>query len=54
MVLSKGQANYETLNDVGRSMFYILRIKCPVIGDGMGLPNGVSVLMHNKKQRGQV
>jgi uncharacterized protein with ATP-grasp and redox domains len=47
VVLSKGQANYETLNDVERSMFYILRIKCHVIGDGMGLPNGVSVLMHN-------
>lgn len=47
VILSKGQANYETLNDVKRSMFYILRIKCHVIGDGMGLPNGVSVLMHN-------
>lgn len=47
VVLSKGQANYETLNDVTRSMFYILRIKCPVIGDGMGLPNGVSVLIDN-------
>jgi uncharacterized protein with ATP-grasp and redox domains len=47
VVLSKGQANYETLNDVTRSMFFILRIKCHVIGDGMGLPNGVSVLMHN-------
>jgi uncharacterized protein with ATP-grasp and redox domains len=47
VVLSKGQANYETLNDIERSMFYILRIKCHVIGDGMGLPNGVSVLMHN-------
>lgn len=47
VVLSKGQANYETLNDIERSMFYILRIKCPVIGDGMGLPNGVSVFMHN-------
>lgn len=47
VVLSKGQANYETLNDVMRSMFYILRIKCHVIGDGMGLPNGVSVLMYN-------
>lgn len=47
VVLSKGQANYETLNDVARSMFYILRIKCHVIGDGMGLPDGVSVLIHN-------
>ena len=47
VVLSKGQANYETLNDAVRSMFFILRIKCHVIGDGMGLPNGVSVLMHN-------
>lgn len=47
VVLSKGQANYETLNDVARSMFYILRIKCHVIGDGMGLPEGVSVLLHN-------
>jgi uncharacterized protein with ATP-grasp and redox domains len=46
VVLSKGQANYETLNDVERSMYFILRIKCHVIGDGMGLPNGVSILMH--------
>jgi uncharacterized protein with ATP-grasp and redox domains len=47
VVLSKGQANYETVNDVARSMFYILRIKCHVIGDGMGLPDGASVLIHN-------
>ena len=47
VVLSKGQANYETLNDIGRSMFFILRIKCHVIGDGLGLPNGVSVLTHS-------
>ncbi len=45
VVLAKGQANYETLNDVERRIFFILRIKCHVIGDGMGLPNGVSALL---------
>jgi uncharacterized protein with ATP-grasp and redox domains len=48
VVLSKGQANYETLDDASRSVFFILRAKCHVLADHMGVPTGASVLMeHN-------
>jgi uncharacterized protein with ATP-grasp and redox domains len=44
VVISKGQANYETLDDAPREVFFILRIKCPVISDPMGIPTGTSIL----------
>ncbi|RLC96956.1 MAG: hypothetical protein DRI46_13395 [Chloroflexi bacterium] len=40
LILAKGQANYETLSDVNRDLFFLLKIKCEVIGDDIGLPVG--------------
>jgi len=31
LVIAKGQGNYETLNDQRRGIFFLLRVKCPVI-----------------------
>lgn len=45
VVVSKGQANYETLDDASRSIFFILRVKCPVISKPMGIPTGASILL---------
>jgi uncharacterized protein with ATP-grasp and redox domains len=45
VVLSKGQANYETLDDADRTIFFILRAKCPIIAQKIGIPTGASVLM---------
>jgi uncharacterized protein with ATP-grasp and redox domains len=45
VVISKGQANYETLDDAARSIFFILRVKCPVISKPMGIPTGASILL---------
>jgi uncharacterized protein with ATP-grasp and redox domains len=45
VVISKGQANYETLEDASRPVFSILRVKCPVISQPLGIPTGASVLM---------
>ena len=45
VVISKGQANYETLDDASRSVFFILRVKCPVISRPMGIPTGASILL---------
>ncbi len=47
VVLSKGQANYETLDDASRSVFFILRAKCPILAGYMGVPTAASVLMHH-------
>jgi len=48
VVVSKGQANYETLDDADREIFFILRIKCYVLAGPLGIPNGSSILMHHQ------
>jgi len=48
VVLSKGQANYETLDDAPRSVFFILRAKCPIVARHLGVPTGGSVLAWNR------
>ncbi|QQE10745.1 DUF89 family protein [Planctomycetota bacterium] len=32
VVISKGQANYETLCDCDREVYFLLQVKCPIIG----------------------
>jgi uncharacterized protein with ATP-grasp and redox domains len=44
LVLSKGQANYETLDDQGEMMFFLLRMKCPIVARAIGYPVGRLVL----------
>ena len=36
MVIAKGQGNYETLSEVEKDIFFILKIKCPVIAEDIG------------------
>jgi len=45
MILSKGQANFETL--VGRvpNAYYLLRCKCPVVSRAVGQPEGEYLLL---------
>jgi uncharacterized protein with ATP-grasp and redox domains len=45
VVISKGQANYETLDDAAREVFFILRAKCPIVADQMQVPTGASALI---------
>ena len=44
LVLSKGQANFETLEDQGEKMFFLLRMKCPIVANEIGYPVGRLVL----------
>lgn len=37
LVISKGQGNYEGLSGVDRSIFFLLRAKCPVIANDIGV-----------------
>lgn len=47
-VIAKGQGNYETLSDVNKDIFFILRAKCPVIARHLGREIGSMVLVKNK------
>jgi len=44
LVVAKGQGNYETLSDVGRGVFFVLKAKCPVIARDLGCEVGSLVL----------
>jgi uncharacterized protein with ATP-grasp and redox domains len=44
LIIAKGQANYETLSDQGARVFFLLQVKCSVIGEDIGAPVGSIVV----------
>jgi len=44
LVISKGQGNYETLSDSRAGVFFLLKVKCPVIARDIGAEVGSMVL----------
>lgn len=48
VVVAKGQANYETLDEACRPIFFILRAKCPIVAESMGVEVGSSVLIFSE------
>ena len=48
MVIAKGQGNYETLSDVDKNMFFILKAKCPVIARDLDCEVGEMILQRSK------
>lgn len=40
LVIAKGQANYETLDDQGQRVFFLMKVKCPIIGREVGASVG--------------
>ena len=44
LVIAKGQANYETLSEEGKKVFFLLQTRCPVIARDVGVPVGSIVL----------
>ena len=49
IVLSKGQGNFETLSDVEREVFFLLKAKCPIVAERIGVNVGDCVLKSNKR-----
>jgi len=48
IVISKGQGNYETLSEEKREIFFLLKAKCPVVADRIGVNVGDYVLKCNR------
>ena len=51
LVIAKGQGNYETLSKDSRDIFFLLKVKCPVVGRHVGCDVGQSLLFHNHRKR---
>lgn len=48
LVISKGQANFETLYSQNRSMFFLLQSKCNVLSRALDLPTGSLLLKQHR------
>jgi len=49
LVIAKGQGNYETLSGVEKDMFFMLKVKCPVIARDIGCEVGSLVLQRSER-----
>ncbi|MBW1933072.1 MAG: DUF89 family protein [Deltaproteobacteria bacterium] len=49
LIIAKGQGNYETLSDVDKNIFFILKAKCPVIAVDLGCEVGEMILRRGEK-----
>ena len=47
LIISKGQGNYETLSTIDVPAFFLLKAKCPVIAQDIGVEQGAHLLMSN-------
>ncbi|HPA72155.1 MAG TPA: ARMT1-like domain-containing protein [Spirochaetota bacterium] len=45
LVIAKGQGNYETLCDENKNIYFLFKVKCPVVSSLAGLPVGAHVLL---------
>lgn len=48
LILAKGQGNYETLSDINKNIFFVLKAKCPVIARDLGCEVGEMILRKSK------
>jgi len=44
LIIAKGQGNYETLSDADKNIFFILKVKCPVIARDLDCEVGEMIL----------
>jgi len=51
LIIAKGQGNYETLRESCKPIYFLLRVKCPVIARDTGCPLGRMVLQPSAGER---
>jgi uncharacterized protein with ATP-grasp and redox domains len=53
LIIAKGQGNYETLSDIDKNIYFILKAKCPVIASDIGCEVGRMILQKTKAFKGE-
>ena len=48
LVISKGQGNFEGLSDCNRQVFFLLKAKCQIISNHLGIKEGSIILKKHK------
>lgn len=50
LVVAKGQGNYESLNESVQNIYFLLKVKCPVVATHLGCDVGEMILKKSVKQ----
>lgn len=53
LIIAKGQGNYETLSDADADIFFLFKVKCPLVADHAGLPLHAHALLRSRVGRRQ-
>lgn len=53
LIIAKGQGNYETLSDIDKNIFFILKVKCPVIARHIGCEVDQMIFQNTKTPEGE-
>ena len=53
VIISKGQGNYECLDERGENIYFVLTAKCPVVAEALGVEEGEAVLKKETANRGR-
>jgi uncharacterized protein with ATP-grasp and redox domains len=48
LVIAKGQGNYETLSNIDKNIFFLVKAKCPVIARDLGCEVGETILQKSE------
>lgn len=51
LIIAKGQGNYESLSDEKRNIYFLLKVKCPVIASHVGYPVGSQLMIRSNTRR---
>lgn len=51
LIIAKGQGNFETLSEVDANLFFLFKVKCPVVADHVALPLGTHALLYARRKR---
>ena len=54
MIISKGQGNYETLNEAPGNIYFLLKVKCPVVARETAAKQGTYLLARSLDSRSRV
>lgn len=49
LIIAKGQGNYETLSEHPEKIYFLLRVKCHVIAEDIGMPLGAHVVTRSRR-----
>ncbi len=49
LIIAKGQGNFESLSEVAANIFFLFKVKCPVVAGMVNQPVGTQMLLHQSQ-----